>query len=77
MYIERIRPMYDISNRVQVTNPTVKSKWAKNFNVTDSEWKFIDTLLFQFSKDCELRVSSVSYISITKSLSCLQKKKMS
>ena len=29
--------MYDILNRVQVTNPTGKRKWAKVFNITDFE----------------------------------------
>ena len=43
--------MYDILNRVQVTNPTGKRKWAKVFNITDFEWKFIYTLPFQVCKD--------------------------
>ena len=51
--------MYDILNRVQVTNPTGKSKWAKVFNITDFEWKFIYTLPFQVCKDSKLQWTQV------------------
>ena len=53
------RPMYDILNRVQVTNPTGKRKWAKVFNIPDSEWKFIFTLPFQVCKDSKLQWTQV------------------
>ena len=60
--------MYDILNRVQVTNPTGKSKWATVFNITDSEWKFIYTLPFQVCIDSILQLTQIRinhYISTT------------
>ena len=38
------RLMYDILNKVHVTNPTGEKQMGKSFNITDSEWKFIYTL---------------------------------
>ena len=41
------RLMYDILNKVHVTNPTGEKQMGKSFNITDSEWKFIYTLWLQ------------------------------
>ena len=59
MYVQRNKPMYDILNGMQVTNPTGKSKWADFFNITDSEWTFIYTLPFQICKDSKLQWTQV------------------
>ena len=63
--------MNDIVKKRQVTSPTGKSKWAKVYNITDSEWKFIYTLPFQVWKDSKLQWAQVRinhYILTTKTL---------
>ena len=51
--------MYEILNRVQVTNLIDESKWANVFNITDFEWKFNYTLPFQVCKDNKLQWTQV------------------